>query len=181
MYSKGIFHALDAFEKLADEYPNIRLHIAGEIHADKNMTKSETENLFFKKFNLIKDRFAGRINYYGVVRNKEKKELFEKCDILLFPTFYKAEASPLVNIEAMRAGLAIISTDHNLISNVISKDEGVLVEPDNLQALITGMKSLLDDKIKMQNMQQHNIIHAKKNYSPEIFVEKMLNVLTANK
>ena len=180
MYSKGIFHAMDAFGALATGYPNINLNIAGEIHSDSIMSTKETETLFLKKLKELKEKFGDRIKYYGVVKNNKKRELFEKCDVLLFPTFFLSESFGLVNIEAMRAGMAIVSTNHNFISNIISEEEGILVEPDSLKGLITGIRSLLDDKIKMQNIQKHNINLAKKLYSPDIFVEKMLDLLQSN-
>lgn len=180
MYSKGIFHALDAFGALAEEYPNIRLHIAGALHSDSYMIAEETEKTFFKKVASLKGKYGDRIKYYGEVKYSKKRELFELCDILLFPTFFIAESFGLVNIEAMRAGMAIVSTDHHFISSIIGLEEGVLVEPDSLQGLITGIRSLLDNETKMQNMQQHNVNHAKKIYSPEVFVEKVLNILRPN-
>jgi len=179
MNSKGIFHTLDAFEKLADEYPQIRLHIAGEFHSDSYMNAREIKKAFFKKYTALKDRFSERIKYYGLVENNGKRELFEKCDVLLFPTFYN-ESFGLVTIEAMRSGMAIISTINESIINIIGEEEGILVEVNSLRGLITGMKSLLNDKIKLQNIQQHNVIQSKKLYSPEIFTRKMLNLLQQN-
>ena len=167
---------MDAFDKLADEYPNINLHIAGECYSDSWMSKSKTKSKFTKKLAELKFKYANRIKYYGVVKNVEKSELFSKCDILLFPTFYTSESFGLVIVEAMKAEMAVISTKHNFISTIVGEKEGILVEPNNLQSLIDGMKLLLNDKTLMRSMQLNNVIKAE-NYSPKKFLNEIMEIL----
>ncbi len=63
------------------------------------------------------------VNHIGPLYNNAKFEELLKSDLLVFPTYYKKEAFPLVIIEAMQCGLPIISTYHAGIPSLV--DEGI--------------------------------------------------------
>ncbi|WP_343695592.1 glycosyltransferase family 4 protein [Flavobacterium sp.] len=169
MKSKGIFVALDTFEKIASEYTNVVFHIAGEPLSDYLMSSAEVKLLFEDKLSKLQQIYPERFKYHGVVKGNDKKELFLNSDILLFPTFFKTESFGLVNVEAMRTGNAVITTDHNFLSDIVTKDEGILVKPNDVESTYNAVKYFLENLETLLKIQQHNIEHAKLEFSPEQF------------
>ena len=55
----------------------------------------------------------------GAVYGSAKERLFHESDIFVFPTHLPHEAFPLVNIEAMRAGLPVISSNEGSIPEMV--------------------------------------------------------------
>jgi glycosyltransferase involved in cell wall biosynthesis len=79
-------------------------------------------------------------HYHGVADPQLKADLLAKADLFLFPTRYANEAQPLVVLEAMAAGVGIITTDIGTLSEIIRKGETGWIctsdTPDDLAALI---------------------------------------------
>jgi glycosyltransferase involved in cell wall biosynthesis len=59
------------------------------------------------------------IEVVGFLDAGKKKSALEKADCLVFPTFYENEAQPLVLLEAMSAGLPIITTSWRGVAEVL--------------------------------------------------------------
>ncbi|WP_410501107.1 glycosyltransferase family 4 protein [Flavobacterium pectinovorum] len=169
MKSKGIFIALEAFEKIAANYENVTFHIAGEPLSDYLMSASDVKTLFDDKIHALKQDYPKRIVYHGVVTGDDKKELFLESDILLFPTFFKTESFGLVNVEAMRTGNAVITTDHNFLADIVTAREGLLVKPNDVKSVYNAIEYFLENPDLLSEIQQHNIEHAKLEFSPEQF------------
>jgi glycosyltransferase involved in cell wall biosynthesis len=178
MKSKGIFVALDVFEQLAKEYEQVTFHLAGKPLADDLMTETNVSDLFFARVEQLEHLYPQRIVYHGVVEGTLKKELFVNSDIFLFPTFFKTESFGLVNVEAMRAGMAVVTTNHNFIGDIVTKNEGLLAEPNDVNSFYLAVKYYLDNpKIRLE-VQRHNVEHAKKYYSPALFRKNIINVFS---
>jgi glycosyltransferase involved in cell wall biosynthesis len=178
MKTKGIFLALDVFEKIANEYDHIYFNIAGQPHSDELMSKTEVKLLFDKRFKELNENFPQRFKYHGVVKGDEKIKTYINSDILLFPTFFKSESFGIVNVEAMRTGNAIVTTNHNFLPDIVSSKEGVLVEPNNFESTYKGVKYLLDNRNILLKIQKHNVEHSKKLFSPEKFNTTMLKLFS---
>ena len=178
MKSKGIFIALDVFKLIAKEYKNVSFHIAGETRSDEFMSEKEVELLFENKLAELDKLFPKRVKYHGVVVGQNKINLFLNSDIIVFPTFFKTESFGLVNIEAMRTGNAVVTTNHNFLPDIISNEEGVLVDPNNIKSTYSGVKYLLDNQDVLLKIQKHNIDHAKKLYSPEKFYNDIVKLFS---
>lgn len=64
-------------------------------------------------------------------------------DVLVFPSYYRAENLPLVIIEAMAAGLPVIASDWRGIPTLIEdRVTGLLVPPHDLPRLMAELQSL---------------------------------------
>jgi len=116
--SKGYFDVL----KLAKKYKNYEFSFAGNW-----MNDSDKEE-FFK---YIKDNNLSNVKFYGFVKEKEKRKLFEENFLLIFPTKYINEAFPLILLEAFSYGLPVISTTVGSIPDIVDKDSGILVDEYN--------------------------------------------------
>ncbi len=84
------------------------------------------------------------IDQLGPVSLAERVEYFKRADIFILPSY--AEGLPLAVIEAMAAGLPIITTPVGGIPELIEDGvEGLLIQPGDCQALARQIALLLGD------------------------------------
>jgi glycosyltransferase involved in cell wall biosynthesis len=134
MRLKGIDTALAALARLRAEGADIRLAIAGGT-ADAFWT-ARTAAL----------GIADRVNFLGQISDMDA--LFAAADACLHPTRW--DACSLVTIEAMAAGLPVITTAMNGAAELIDPDRTgfVLPDPDDAPALAEAMRALLDPTLR---------------------------------
>jgi glycosyltransferase involved in cell wall biosynthesis len=75
----------------------------------------------------------------------QKTALFRHADIFVLPTRYAVEAQPLVLLEAMASGCAIITTRAGEIPTILDEQSAVLLAEPSTDALATALQSLLAD------------------------------------
>lgn len=74
------------------------------------------------------------VNYYGEISDDLKiQNILSEHDILICPSY--SEGMPNVIMEAMAAGLAIISTDVGAVNLLVSRSNGILLPNVELKAL----------------------------------------------
>lgn len=85
------------------------------------------------------------IEHIGPVAMSERVSFYQNADIFVLPTY--AEAMPMSVIEAMAAGLAIVTTKVGGIPELISDGEdGVLVECGDVNALADRISVLINNR-----------------------------------
>ena len=112
---KGLCFAIRAVESLKD--PNVRLLVAG---------KGPT-----KRYASPSVRFLGGVVKMGMV--------YDAADIFLFPTLF--DPFPLATLEALSAGLPVITTSANGVSEIMTPGihGEVIAEPSDIGALRTAL------------------------------------------
>ncbi len=173
MESKGIFVALEVFERLATEYSHLKFNVAGDFRSDYLSSSSDVKVKFFNKWEVLTSRFPDRFIYHGVVTGKKKRDLFLKNDILFFPTFFKTESFGLVIIEAMRSGNVVVASDFNNISELVNEERGKLFIPKDADNAVLAIKYYLNNTIKMREVQRSNMFFSETNYSQSKFDERV--------
>ena len=175
MYSKGIFDFLEAIKLISSNYPEIFFKIAGDYTSDPTMTANQVRK---EIENFLREHSDLNIKFRGSILTEKRFELLNESDILVLPTFYKSEAVPLVILEAMRCGNAIVTTDHNYLSEIIDERNGCLVESRNPHQLAYSIMNLLSDHDRLLEIQNHNIKEAIDKYKQEKFVRRVNDVIT---
>jgi glycosyltransferase involved in cell wall biosynthesis len=105
-----------------------------------------TQSVFIKRLQDLK--LMDIVKLHGPVYGEKKYKLLSDASIFAFPTFYPNEAFPLVILEAMAAGLAVISTRHGGIPDMIIDGEtGLLVPPRKIAPLVSALRSAITDPI----------------------------------
>ena len=85
------------------------------------------------------------IEFLGAVSLAERISFFQNADIFVLPTY--AEAMPISVIEAMAAGLPVISTSVGGIPELIEDGiDGLLFSPGDVNSLAEKISVLLNDK-----------------------------------
>jgi glycosyltransferase involved in cell wall biosynthesis len=133
---KAILHSSAIENALAELGVRIEIVIAGDCHG-----RSAAE-----EFHRIRSNVNGRIKltYLGAVYDLEaKSRLFTWADCFLMPTTHPTEGLPVTLLEALCAGLPIISSDMGLCGEAVDKENGWLVPPADSEALEASILDLL--------------------------------------
>jgi glycosyltransferase involved in cell wall biosynthesis len=129
---KGIYYLVEAFEKLQNTIPGVRLTIAG---------CSVPQEIVRQSFS---PKVQQALEVLPVVARADMPALYARHDIFVLPSL--VEGMPLVLLEAMASGLPVITTESSGMTDLIeNRHDGVLVIPGNTESLIAAVKSLCGD------------------------------------
>lgn len=130
--TKGVLDLLHAALRL-DPFP-IRFTFAGEpVGEDVKRAIAEA-----------KIRAPDRVRFAGVVEETKKGALLASGDVFVFPTYYEYEGHPLALLEAMAAGLAIVTTNWRSIQETVRHEqEALIVAPRDAGAIEAALERLL--------------------------------------
>jgi glycosyltransferase involved in cell wall biosynthesis len=127
MRAKGVFDTMDGVSRanadLRAEGRKIQLHLT--IAGGFPDTTSEEEF----RARVTQEDLAGSVRYAGFADEETKRSLLATSDLLCFPTYYHAESFGLVVVEAMAAGLAIVTTRWRAIPEILPPDYPGFVAP----------------------------------------------------
>lgn len=136
---KGFDILIEAFGRCAAKHPGWSLVILGDGEERLNLQA------------LAADLGIGdRIYFAGKVREPDK--MLREADLFVLSSRY--EGFPNALLEAMASGLAAISADCPSGPNEIIRDgvNGVLVRPDDVEALAAAMDGLMTDPLERQRL-----------------------------
>ena len=166
--SKEIIEVLKAAVILKKKKKKVKFIFAGNWW-DKE-TREEFERIIAKHPDLP-------VEVVGPIKGEEKLRLLASVDILVFPTYYPSEGHPWVIVEAMAAGLPIISTDHGaIIESVVDEKNGFLVEKKNPQQIADKIIYLIENPDVRHQMGIESINRHKENFSEEKMVARLQKV-----
>jgi glycosyltransferase involved in cell wall biosynthesis len=136
--SKGYRLVLEVARRLAGTSPPVEFVLAGQC-------ASEADRDYAERF--VRDHgLAGSVAIPGVVTGSEKIDLLCGADVFVLPTAYPYEGHPTVLVEAMAAGLPIVSTRHVAIPETIADGrDGFLVDVGDVDALADRIRQLATD------------------------------------
>ncbi len=164
--SKGFFLLLEVLAKVVLRFSNIRLNIIGGFRDENSKVKFENFVRSSKLDNFIK--------FWGPKYDLDKHQIISNCDILIHPSFN--DAFPLVILEAMQHGLAIIASDQGAIPEIIKPEFGYVFPTGEKEKLLYYVEKLISDKEKRKEMQVNSKNEFFKNYTLEHFETRMVNV-----
>jgi glycosyltransferase involved in cell wall biosynthesis len=169
--TKGVLEALRAVELVFKNCSQIEAVFAGSW-MDKR-TKTEFES-------FLKENPHLPVVLEGPVYGEKKYELFASSDIFVFPTYYPSEGHPWVIVEAMAAGLPIISTNQGAITeSVIAGVNGFLVEKKNPQQIAEKIIFLIQNPDLRIRMGKESRRLYEENFTEEKMVERFKHTFNA--
>jgi glycosyltransferase involved in cell wall biosynthesis len=135
---KGPIEFIKMARLVADSGKPVKFVLAGATSSSSFQRKIEH---LISDLNLFDD-----IEMVGAVYGPAKEKLFQDSDIFVFPSYYHLEAFPLVNLEAMRAGLPVVSSNEGSIPEaVIHGTNGFIVDPRNVEQLSDRVLKLVNN------------------------------------
>jgi glycosyltransferase involved in cell wall biosynthesis len=139
--SRGIFPILDMLEKAP---AGMKLELAGPFSPPELETRVKSHPGFAK------------VNYRGVLDRTGIAELLKTCRIglvTLLPTPNHLESQPIKLYEYMAAGLPVIASDFPYWTKIVREAGcGLTVNPEDPEALLHTVKTLLSDEALMAEM-----------------------------
>lgn len=124
---KGPLRLLDAFRIAHQTHPQIELTIAGE--------GSQLPEFVARTHRLGLESKCRLVGIYKTL--KERSEFMNSFDVFVLPSL--TEGTPNAIIEAMAHGKPIISSAVGGVPDLVTTDVGILVPPDDIQALAAAM------------------------------------------
>ena len=76
----------------------------------------------------------------------------------------------------MKFGNAVVTTDHNYLSDIISNMNGFIIEKNNPELLYNSIQKLLNAKSKLRTIQEYNVSVSEIMYSPLVYNQKIKNL-----
>jgi glycosyltransferase involved in cell wall biosynthesis len=117
--------------------------------------------------------------YRGVAEVGTTSQLMARYDVLVFPTHFSGEGHPGVILEAMQAGIPVISTRFRSIPELISDGEnGFLVPVGDSRALAAAIKRLALDPRMREKMGAANRQRGRE-FRSDIIVSRMMDIVFA--
>jgi glycosyltransferase involved in cell wall biosynthesis len=159
---KGIFDVLAAIPEVYSFSHNFQFIFAGEWRNKE--TKTEYDSFIKMNLNLPVQILS---NVYG----RSKFELLFSADIFVFPP-REPEGHPWVIVEAMAAGLPIITTDEGAITESVKDGvNGFIVEKRNPQQIAEKIKFLIEHPDTRRKMGEESRRLYLENFTEEKMIE----------
>jgi glycosyltransferase involved in cell wall biosynthesis len=132
---KGYLDLLEAAARLAPEMPDLEVVFAGEWYDGRDEAERR----------LASATLARCVRFAGIVTGDAKRDLLASADLFAFPAS-QPEGQPLALLEAMAAGLPILTTDSGLIpETVVDRRNAVLVRKRDPGALAGAIGALREN------------------------------------
>ena len=129
--SKGYLEVLRAAALLKQRGTAVHVHLAGEFRTspDDDVVTSPRHAATLVSELTASLGITSDVTLHGLVGEWDKQRLLERCDVLVLPTYFRYEGQPISIIEAMAAGLPVVSTRYRAIPDLVSdRETGVLVD-----------------------------------------------------
>ncbi|MFC7698627.1 glycosyltransferase family 4 protein [Bradyrhizobium sp. GCM10028915] len=164
---KGPLDLLEASNRLAKKGARHKIVFAG-APSDEKVLVALTEA----------QRVNGeRVILLGPQYGSAKDLVFADCDIFAFPSYYHFEAQPLVVMEAMGHGLAIVASSEGAIPELLEDGAGLICAPRDISQLTAHLERLIEDKslrTKLGQVARHRYLQR---YTLGAFEERFASTL----
>lgn len=111
------------------------------------------------------------IKLHGFVQGAIKNELLNKCDVFILPSYI--EGLPISILEAMSYGAAIISTKVGGIPDIVNSNNGILINPGEINELASSIIFLINNPVIVEKMKTEGLkisnSYSKENVEHQLF------------
>jgi len=104
---------------------------------------------YMPKIRAIAEKIVPPIKFLGFVQGRKLSELYESAKIFVFPSVQ--ENFPVVLLEAMNAGCAVITTSAFGCAEVVG-DAAIQTKPGNVNDLREAIKRLIKDEEEIKRL-----------------------------
>ena len=160
---KGPYEVLNAAPLVLEKYPDTKFIFVGE--------GVELENL--KR--MSKDLGLKNILFTGYISPEEKIKNFKNANIFVYPSYY-GEGFPTVILEAMAAGMPLVTTPVGGLADALEDGkQGLIIKsmPPNPEEIAEKIIQLIENEELMKKMSENNLREAKEKYDVKIVSGKI--------
>jgi len=167
---KGIQYLPAILAQVVKQHPGTVLELAGADCYARGI--GSLREWLKKQFGSL----SSRVRFLGPLTREDLVRAYDRCWAFVFPT--KWDNFPMVILEAMARGKAIVTTPHGGMPEMLAGTGSPIEEPSTLAFAETVCRLLGDRR------EQERIGHANwqkvQNYSPEKIIPQYINFLKAN-
>jgi glycosyltransferase-like protein len=136
---KNSIRLLQAFAQVRSEFPAAQLVIAGGLTL---FDYSAYQDEFFAEADRLGLEPGQAIVLPGAIAEDDLPTLYRCADAFMFPSV--KEGWGLVAMEAIAAGLPVVTSDRPPFTEFLTPDRAILVDAEDVTAIAVGMKRSLD-------------------------------------
>lgn len=150
-----------SFSKYCKYFNNSEILVTNYINniIEEIKTESKKKNIDFQ------------LKWINGIRGEEKQTIFKDTNLFVLPTFFPTESQPLVLLEAMSSGCAVITTKVGEIEYLVG-DNNIFIEEQNVEILAEKIYNLMNDIDSMEKMALNNFKRYEENFSKESYTDK---------
>lgn len=169
-YIKGIFQLVEAFERLTEEYDNLRLHLIYGGAKEETMDKLRRQ--------VEESRLTNSIDFIGKVDRHDLPAYYNAADFCVFPSI--REGFGMVPAEAMSCGAPIIATETHVDAghSLEHRQNALVANSGSTESLLEQMQVLLDDPELRESIGRNARRTIESKYTWESIQNKLDNVFT---
>jgi glycosyltransferase involved in cell wall biosynthesis len=121
---------------------------------------------------ILRDaNLEGEFQYQGELDRAEKIRFLKSVDVLSVPTVYE-EPKGMFLLEAMACGVPVVQPRRGAFPEIVGRTNGgVIVKPDDPDALADGLRALWQDPQKAASLGQAGAAGVRQHYSVEVVAQ----------
>jgi glycosyltransferase involved in cell wall biosynthesis len=143
---KNLKHLVDCFFRLLAEHPALEVNL---VLAGSTRYRSGTALL-----DPAFAQFHSRVLFTGYVADADLSALYGGATAFIYPSLYEGFGLP--PLEAMCCGTPVITSNTTSLPEVVG-DAGILVDPQDADALTQAMLNLLQDRALVQTLRDRGL------------------------
>lgn len=160
---KGVNELMRAFMGVCGNYRDAHLIMAGDGPA-----RSELESF------VSNNGLGDRVEFTGYVHGEDKLALFGRASIFVLPSY--SEGCPVSVLEAMAAGLAVVSTGVGAVPDILRDGiNGCLLESHEPRLIEQALNTLLSDVALVKSMSEKNVEYAWSHFESKIVTDDLVS------
>lgn len=165
---KGYRDFLEAVSLIPTEPDSVRFLIAGTWFDDSDRRKTMSW--------IREHKLGSAIEFLGPVVGQAKADLLLRSHVFVFPP-WSPEGQPLVLLEAMAAGLPIVTTNQGVLPEIVAHGRNGLVVPKHdPAALAAAITCLLGDEELRERMSSNNRADYLQHHTAEQCMQRMVDL-----
>ena len=145
---KGLHLLVEAFRRLAEQAgaAEVRLRVAGYI-GNRDRPYADGIRRQIRDWGLEQS-----VEFVGEVERPQKIAFLQSLHVLSVPTVYR-EPKGFYVLEALANGVPVVQPRHGAFPELIeATGGGLLVDPESADALATGLRELMDDAARREEL-----------------------------
>ncbi|MGH7550670.1 MAG: glycosyltransferase family 4 protein [Gemmatimonadota bacterium] len=150
---KGVQHLIRAFADLGAE--GWELQVAGD-------------GPYLPQARLLAERLGVGVTFLGQVERHALPALYQSAKVFVLPS--KRDNFPVVLLEALSAGCAIVTTTGSGCAEVVA-DSGILVDPDSVEGLREALERLVGQESLIADLRSRSLERVQRFAWPRIAAE----------
>lgn len=166
---KGLHVLIDAVRLLRERGRSVRLVAGGYL--------GSRDEAWFERVKKDAADLGTAFEYIGSPPDHDSKAAFLKTlDVLSVPTVYR-EPKGIFALEALASGVPVVQPEHGAFPEMLDQTGGgILVEPENCEALANSLERLIDDPDLRRNLAAEGAQRVREAFSMEAMVRDSLAV-----